>query len=540
MRSRRRSGGETGAAAAETRPAEASPAPRRRFRRVLAALDRLPPPPRSKRGLVILVVLVGGIGAASTLGGIKMLHYTETAGFCGRCHTMGPELKAYAMSPHRDVPCAECHVAPGMLGFIKAKINGTKQVIEIATGTFPEPIPPPDHADLPSVEDTCMKCHSLDGITEDGGPLKLVLRPRYRNDRANTKEMVAIVVRPAGLGGTSGVRGVHWHVQQKVEFRSPDGRSRKIDWVGVTFDDGTSRQYLDRSEVSLSNDVQPDIVRLQKTETTRRMDCIECHNRIGHEIPSVSREIDDAIAAGKISPDLPYVKRDGVALLNADYSSTDEADKAIAGIREEYAATYPLVLEMRGRAVTQAVDELQRIYRLVATPEMKVTAKTYANNLGHQTSPGCFRCHDGAHYRVVNGKLTKETIPSACATCHTFPQVGSSINNVPFFGQPDKHKDKLWVFSHKSRVASLDPAGTSCGACHTRSYCENCHKSGAAKVTHDEMLYNHASAIRKSGVEACAYCHQPVSCMKCHKGNPLGKDAVPHTFREPNTLRGRD
>lgn len=540
MRLRRRSGGEAGDGGAEAEPTETAPVPRARSRRLSALLNRLPPPPRSTRGLIVLVVLVGGIGAASTLGGIAMLHYTETAGFCGRCHTMGPELKAYAMSPHREVPCAECHVSPGIGGWIKAKINGTKQVLEIATGTFPEPIPPPDHADLPSVKDTCMKCHSLDEITEDGGPVKLVLRPRYKDDRANTKEMIAIVLRPAGLGRASGVRGVHWHVQQKVEFTRSDEQSQKIDWVGVTFENGTSKQFIAGSEVNLSNDVEPDITRLKKIETTRRMDCIECHNRIGHEIPSVSRLVDDAIAAGKIGADLPYIKRDALALLNASYRSTAAADKAIAGIRRAYAARYPLVLRMRGKEVTEAVVELQQIYRLVATPEMRVTAKTYANNLGHQSSPGCFRCHDGAHYRVVNGRLTSETIPWACATCHTFPQAGSSVSNVLFYGEPGKHEDKLWVFNHKSRVASLDPAGTSCGACHTRSYCENCHTSGAAKVTHDEMLYNHASAIRKSGVEACAYCHQPVSCMKCHKGNPLGKDAAPHTFREPNTLRVRD
>ena len=511
----------TEAGAAEAGATEAAPAPRRRFR-------RLPSPPKSKRGLFILVVLVGGIGAATAFGGITMLHYTETAGFCGRCHTMGPEMKAFAMSPHRDLPCAECHVSPGLRGLIKAKINGTKQVIEIATGTFPEPIPPPDHSDLPSVEVTCMKCHSLDALVENGGPVKLVLRPRYRSDATNTREMIALVLRPAGLGATSGVRGVHWHVQQKVEFTRSEENPQKIGWVGVTFDSGRTKQFVSRSEVSVVEDAQGDVERLKKTATIRTMDCIECHNRIGHGVPSVSRVVDEAIAAGKISPNLPYIKRNALVLLNASYPSTEAADKAIAGIRRGYAARYPLVLKMQGKAVAQAVDELQRLYRLVATPEMRVTAATYPNNLGHETSPGCFRCHDGAHNRVVNGKLTRETIPSACATCHTFPQVGSSVTSVPFFGKPnDGHKDKLWVFNHKSQVASSDPAGTSCGGCHTRSYCENCHKSGAARVNHEEMLYQHPSAIRNAGIEACAVCHQAASCQRCHKDNPLSKSSTP-------------
>ena len=35
--------------------------------------------------------------------------------------------------------------------------------------------------------------------------------------------------------------------------------------------------------------------------------------------------------------------------------------------------------------------------------------------------------------------------------------------------------------------------GTTCGSCHQKSYCENCHTTGAVKVDHDQMLYNHAA-----------------------------------------------
>jgi hypothetical protein len=41
------------------------------------------------------------------------------------------------------------------------------------------------------------------------------------------------------------------------------------------------------------------------------------------------------------------------------------------------------------------------------------------------------------------------------------------------------------------------------------------------KVTHDQMLYNHAGAIRVSGGQACAYCHQPAYCSTCHGKKPV-------------------
>lgn len=527
MRLRRRRGGERGEPAAEPVDeqiaGEPEPAPPKRSR-----LRRFFSPPKTRRGLLVLVILVGGFGSVVAMGGITIAKYTETASFCGRCHTMDPELKAHALGPHRDVPCAECHVEPGIKGFVKAKINGTRQLIEVILDTFPEPIPAPDHASLPPVSDSCLRCHSLDAITEDGGPVKLVLRTRYQEDRASTREVIALVVRPSGFGQGSGIRGAHWHVQQEVLYATSDVHAQKIPWVGVTYEDGSTKQYVSLSAVNgVVENVQGDIDRLKESTTVKRMDCIDCHNRIGHAVPSVASEIDNSIASGKISRAIPYIKRDGVELLNGSYPSDAAADKAIAALRGKIKAQYPLVWAMNRKQVNASVAELQRLYSLVATPDMKVTARTYPSYLGHTTSPGCLRCHDGAHFRVVDGNLTNETIPSSCAACHTFPQVGSSVNSLPLVGEPDSHKDTLWVFEHKSQVAGADPVATTCGNCHTRSYCENCHESGAKQVSHDNMKYDHTKVIRESGVEACAYCHQPASCMRCHKDDPLKAIARP-------------
>jgi len=538
-----------------TEPTEAPQAdgagPKRRFRRVRApfaplgrVLHKIPHPPwRSKRGILLLFILFGGFGAAATMGGVTAVGFSETPAFCGMCHTMDPELKAYAMSPHRDVTCAECHVEPGAAGFIKAKANGTKQLFDIITGQFPTPIEPPDHAKLPAVKDTCLKCHSLDELTANGGPVKLVLRPRYLPDETNTQQTVAVMLRPGGLGDSTGVLGVHWHVAQKVTYTTSDIRSRKIDLVEITAKDGTTRQYISGPQVAVSTDVKPDVARLKSSETNRRMDCIDCHNRIGHGIPSPDQTVDEAIAAGKINATLPYIKRESVALLNGNYVSLKAADTAIDGLKATYAAKYPLIAQAKSGQVTAAIDELKTEYRLIATPAMKVQAKTYPDNLGHQTSLGCFRCHDGAHYLVVKGQVTNKTIPSACSTCHTFPQVSgsasrfplanksassslaSAIANIPLGAKPADHKDKLYVFSHKNSVKSAEPTGTSCAACHTRAYCENCHNSGAIKVNHDRMLYNHADSVAAAGVQSCQYCHQPISCAQCHKGPVLDATA---------------
>jgi hypothetical protein len=331
-------------------------------------------------------------------------------------------------------------------------------------------------------------------------------------------------------------------VQQDVSYTSADPRAQTIDSVRVTNEDGTVEDFISASVIGLSSNVTPDLVKLQATETTRTMMCLDCHNRAGHGQPTPSQALDTALAAGRISPELPYIKKYALDLLEAEYATTQDADAAIDKLGETYQRVYPTLATGVQAKIGAAATEIKAIYASLATPEMKVQAKTYPNNLGHQSSPGCFRCHDGAHYKVEAGKVTSETIPSSCSTCHSFPQVGSAITGLLLGGEPASHNDSLWVFNHKDAAAaiasernaqakklpanSVEPVGTTCGTCHQRAYCEDCHSTGAIKVQHDEMLYNHAASIRVSGGKACAYCHQAVVCATCHTGNVLDTPAI--------------
>ncbi len=477
---------------------------------------------RSRRGRLVAVLLVAGFGSAITVGGVMAVQWTETADFCGRCHTMGPELKAHAISPHRELACAECHVEPGAQGWVKAKLNGTRQLIQLITGTFPTPIPPPGHADLPPTSQTCRRCHDADALVANGGLVKLILKQKFDTDEANSRSTVAMVLRPTGFGGSDSL-GVHWHIDLDVEYSSTDRRAQKIELVTVTDKSGTTTQFVANRNVTRADRVQLDIDRLLAENPLQRMDCIDCHNRIGHRVPSLNEAVDQAMAGRLIDPSLPYIKSEAIKTLSASYSSIASAEAAIDGITSYYQAKYPLIVSQKPFTLNKAIDEIKVIYNLVATPEMKVSASTYPDNLGHKNSPGCFRCHDGAHFKVENGVLSKESIPSSCATCHTFPQVGASGTTSSFLigERPDTHADRFWVFDHKT-LAGSDAGKATCAACHTQTYCENCHKSPAINVTHDNMLFNHAKVIAAQGTTTCGLCHQPQGCEKCHPAGVPG------------------
>ena len=183
--------------------------------------------PSSKRGLIALLMVLGAMGFVGVFGGVSLVHWTETADFCGRCHTMDPELEAYKIGAHAEVTCGECHVEPGIAGWVKAKLNGTRQLVSVVLGTYPTPIPPPEHSALPKASDTCEKCHDV----EREALAALKTSTQFLEDEPNTRMFVGLMIRPGGGDTFDAARGVHWHVIGDVSYASPDEHAATIDYV---------------------------------------------------------------------------------------------------------------------------------------------------------------------------------------------------------------------------------------------------------------------------------------------------------------------
>jgi hypothetical protein len=357
----------------------------------------------------------------------------------------------------------------------------------------------------------------------------------------NTRQFVGLMIRP-GSGDVFDVgRSVHWHVLRHVEFRTPTANAEKIDYVAVTQDDGTVREFIAADQVEVAEDVGPDIDRLKAGETERTMDCISCHNRVGHAIPNPRRSLDADLSADRIDPSLPWIKREGLRILWSSYPDDATADAEVDKLHSFYQLRYPTVAAAQAVEIDAAVARIKVLYRLTATPDMKVSAASYPDFMGHLDFPGCFRCHDGGHHLVKDGVVQTEVIPATCDTCHTFPQIGTAVASLPLGEPPATHDDELYVFNHRNVATSVDPGPQSCGECHARDYCLNCHKTGAVNVQHDEMMTNHARTIRESGNQSCAYCHQPVYCARCHADKVLpvtapfigGQGSAPKGIRWP-------
>jgi hypothetical protein len=415
----------------------------------------IPPFPRldlndpHKRHLFIFFILSTVVFVLIvSIASIKGFEFTESTTFCGElCHVvMAPEHTAWSNSPHAKVKCVECHVGPGAEWYVKAKISGLRQVYAVLSHTFPTPIGTPIESLRPA-RDTCEQCHWPEKFYS--GRQKVFYH--YAPNETNTPREVNLLVNIGGAPKAPHAKGIHWHIGTEVYYIPRDKKRQDIPYIAVKGKDGKMIEYMS-TEKPLSRE---EIAKAQK----RLLDCIDCHNRPTHIYRSPSQEMDESIVSGNIDPNLPYIKKVAVELLEKPYKSREEALNAISkGIIDFYATNYPTISVRKTASISDAVHQVKDIYNRNFFPKMRVSWNTYPNNIGHFYFPGCFRCHDNKH-RSADGKV----ISKDCNLCHTV--ISQRQENIPPGTQV------------KNFVHPVD-----IGDEIMKTNCSDCHSAGGADV----------------------------------------------------------
>ena len=396
--------------------------------------------PYAVLGVLTISVFVGG-----TLG----WEYTNSAEFCGTsCHTMPPEYSAYLVSPHARVQCVECHIGrdPFAARFTR-KAGDLRHVVLNITGNYEYPI---RATRMRPAQDTCETCHFPQKFSADS----LRQLSYYSQDEGNTPYNLYLLMKTGGGSAREGLgRGIHWHVENEVYYYAEDPLQQEIPYIKVIDFDGQVTEYLD-----LAKDFDPAGI---EEEDLSRMDCITCHNRITHSVPQPEEAIGTALSQGLISADLPFIVREGVALLDAEYEVKENGLQAIAGLSEFYKENYPTVYTNQIDQIDQAIAVFQDIYQKNVFPDQEVDWDTHPDNLGHKEDPGCFRCHDGKHFSADN-----EAIRLECNVCHSIPVVfetNALTTNIEVVTGPEpvSHTLTTWIALHGQVKEN------SCQACHT-------------------------------------------------------------------------
>jgi hypothetical protein len=454
------------------------------------SLDLNVPSQRRRFGLALIGTTV--LAVVLAFAAYNGFQFTESVAFCGRtCHTvMEPEYAAYLGSPHARVACVECHVGSGASWYVKSKLSGVRQVFATARGTYPRPIPVPV-ANLRPARETCEHCH----WPEKFFGAQLLQTPRFRSDEKSTAEQLSLLVKTGGGSQASGQRaGIHWHMVTNIRlhYTAVDRGLQQVAQIRVERQDGTREIYSSRDLQVPPGGGQPE----------RLMDCMDCHNRPTHIYLPPEIALDRELAAGRISRDLPWVKKVAFDALTKPYPSKEAAH---AGIRDALTAFYreqqPEVERRAPGAVTQAVTNVTAIYDRSVFPKMNVTWSTYASNIGHRDWPGCFRCHDGRHVTPDGRALSNE-----CTICHTMPTRSElmPLGTAPPAGTLNWH---IWPLEGK----------------HAELPCTRCHSAGKRMSSDCRTCHTQPKTGKMMSTMACTDCHKTagkvkplVPCSDCH------------------------
>ncbi len=362
---------------------------------------------QKRKRKVLFISLAGALTIAfAAIGGFELLEFMDSPAFCGdMCHeAMSPQYTTYKASPHSRVACTECHIGPGTEALAISKIRGITEMLHSVTGNYERPLQAPVKNMRPGRE-TCEQCHRPDRFPGD----IVRIHTSYASDERNTEKVDTRVLMVGG--GESGVaQDIHWHIAANVWYLPLDENRQEIGWVGVEDMNGKLREYVEPGGTA---QISPQLIEDEK----RLMDCMDCHNRATHIFRSPGELIDMALTQGKIDKDLPFIKREGLSALDPPNSSLALAMAKIEVIKESYKNSYPQVYAEKEQAIDDAIDELKEIATLTTFPDMKVTWETYADNSGHQQSPGCLRCH--GTLVAAAGDQAGKVIDGRCNLCHS-------------------------------------------------------------------------------------------------------------------------
>jgi len=296
------------------------------------------------------------------------------------------------------VDCVACHIGSGAESYFKAKVNGTKQLIEVAINRYPTPIPSPVQ-NLRPAREICEGCHTPARFIGE----KLLVKSTFADDEKNTETQSVVVLHLGGRDSLSHLTGIHGVHLGHIEYIATDPTRTTIPWVKKRNADGTETTFVS----STAGAGTP-------SGELRVMDCVDCHNRAAHTMQTAEDALNRAMAEGAVSSDLPWVHKESLALLKANYTTTAEASAKIpAQLADFYRTQHPEVIAAKADVVKAAGDALVNIFTHNVFPEMKVTWGTHPNHIGHTNYPGCWRCHDADH-TSKDGK----TITQDCSACH--------------------------------------------------------------------------------------------------------------------------
>ena len=419
----------------------------------------------------LTLILFAALGAVSVAG----WEYSNSDTFCANaCHAVHPEEPyAHQESHHANVACVECHIGRlGTFASVGEKTGHVAHAWMFVVG-YERPTSSPSFS---GAKDSCEGCHTKEPHRHN----VVHSEKRFSSDRRNSEKKLTLTLRLNGREfAAENRRGVNWHSSGDIRFIADDAQKQRIRWVEVVQEDGSTKVYNDVTAPLSVSEVE--------NADKSVMDCSDCHNRAGHPFRNPDELVDAALADGRLSSDLPFVKARVIELLEQDFETEEEARELVTAAWDQYQEDFPGLAEDNPEAWANALEFLEERQEFMVNLMLRsrflddeVSWRSFPDNLGHKLDPGCFRCHGGNLQDQAGTPITVN-----CTNCHSVPLITKRDRIPDYFlalldmRKPESHMDPSFIAKH------MDMVGEECEACHEqtrfgasdRSYCSNsgCH-----------------------------------------------------------------
>lgn len=377
----------------------------------------------SVRILLLIVILIIFSGGAIVV--------TGQPGFCNSCHIMNPYYESWKHSSHSNVNCLDCHLQPGLTGYVKGKLNGLAQLVSCVAGrvgTKPNAF----------VEDaSCMRpeCHS----TEELETKNLVQSGMKFTHKVHVETAVDGVKISCGLCHSHVEGNEHFSVNKEVcftcHFLKGSERDTRIVQTGCQSCHEVPDKIIQRGFVTINH---AEFVSYKascedschKKEIEKKAEvsvtvCLNCHDF------GLERETD--------SVKLHEVHTDPEKL--DDYTGQEHTTHAI---KVECFACHGKVAHGQGEVISVAAmmdcedchSDAHNVQRSIYTAENYVQDADHKQSLSPMflTHVECTGCHIERERRSSGtldsfGEVAK-AVPRACDKCH---QEGTGEQYIPYW-----------------------------------------------------------------------------------------------------------
>ena len=335
----------------------------------------------------------------------RLLRHDLPHGHAARVHRLP------GLARTRGWPASSATSARARRGSCKAKVDGLRQVWHTTMNTYQPARSRRRSHTLRPARETCEQCHWPAKHHGD----KLRVFARYAADEANTPSYTAMLLKHRRRQPRPRPPRRHPLVAHLLRQPDPLRRRRRAaagDRLGRADDAGRRGPRLHpggRGAARGRRDLEPRPGSwTASTATTGRPTSSSRRAR-----PSTTSS-----SAARSCAKLPFFKREAVRAIQGDYPTHDDRRRRGARGRPR------LLPERAPRGVggpqpawsSAGADAAAEVYGRTVFPEMKTNWETHPNHIGHEESPGCWRCHDDA-LATADGE---HVIPQDCDTCHVF------------------------------------------------------------------------------------------------------------------------